>query len=106
MALFCSRALQTGVKSKRMVVQLLSSAQTGFAYWTEKSPLKKEIRMALHKFDPIVNRHVMFYETVISRPPRRARRIKALAWARWTGSSFIRNFVKRVQKKHETKGYF
>mmetsp|Transcript_18354 Transcript_18354/g.57751 ORF Transcript_18354/g.57751 Transcript_18354/m.57751 type:complete len:106 (+) Transcript_18354:172-489(+) len=103
---FCSRPLHIGVKSKRLVVQMLSSAQTGFAYWTEKSPLKKDIRMALHKFDPIVNRHVMFYETVVSGPPKRARRKKALAWARWTGSSFIRNFVKIVQKKHEKKGYF
>mmetsp|Transcript_9039 Transcript_9039/g.18708 ORF Transcript_9039/g.18708 Transcript_9039/m.18708 type:complete len:105 (-) Transcript_9039:98-412(-) len=104
--MFCSRFLLTGSKSKRLVVQMVSSAQTGFSYWTEKSPLKKELRMALHKFDPLVNQHVMFYETVISKPPKRARRLKALAWARWTGSSFIRNFVKRVQKKHETKGYF
>ena len=50
-------------KSKRLAVKLASSMGTGFAYWTvpgprcrlergpqEKSPLKKDIRMALRKY--------------------------------------------------------
>lgn len=49
-------------KSKRIVVKLVSAAQTGSFYVTEKSPTKKDFRMALRKHDPIVNQHVMFYE--------------------------------------------
>lgn len=49
-------------KSKRCVVKLVSAAQTGFYYVTEKSSSKKDIRMALRKHDPVVNKHVLFYE--------------------------------------------
>lgn len=49
-------------KSKRCVVKLVSAAQTGFYYITEKSPTKKDVRLALRKHDPIVNKHVMFFE--------------------------------------------
>ena len=50
-------------KSKRLLVKLVSSAETGWFYMTEKSPLKKEQRLALRKHDPLVNKHVMFYES-------------------------------------------
>lgn len=49
-------------KSKRIVVKLVSAAQTGFYYVTEKSPAKRDLRVALRKHDPVVNRHVMFFE--------------------------------------------
>mmetsp|Transcript_119302 Transcript_119302/g.210785 ORF Transcript_119302/g.210785 Transcript_119302/m.210785 type:complete len:105 (-) Transcript_119302:46-360(-) len=93
-------------KSKRLAVQLVSSAQTGFAYWTTKSPLKRDVRVALHKHDPIVNRHVMFYEAALSKPgPKRLKRPRPIAWARWTGKH-IQELVKNVQKTHERKGHF
>ena len=49
-------------KSKRLIVRLVSSAETGFFYATEKSPAKKDMKIALRKHDPIANAHVMFYE--------------------------------------------
>mmetsp|Transcript_30801 Transcript_30801/g.81694 ORF Transcript_30801/g.81694 Transcript_30801/m.81694 type:complete len:105 (-) Transcript_30801:96-410(-) len=104
MAFFASPVLLRS-KSKRLAVQLVSSVQTGFAYWTEKSPLKRETRMALLKFDPVVNRHVMFYETALSKPVRRARQRRPAAWARWTGKN-IQEMVKEVARGHEKKGHF
>mmetsp|Transcript_6517 Transcript_6517/g.9547 ORF Transcript_6517/g.9547 Transcript_6517/m.9547 type:complete len:99 (-) Transcript_6517:3-299(-) len=84
-------------KSKRLAVKLISSVQTGFSYYTHKSPLKRETRMALKKYDPIVNRHVMFYETAIPKAPRKPRRPRPLAWFRWTGKN-IQELVKNVQR--------
>mmetsp|Transcript_7465 Transcript_7465/g.16318 ORF Transcript_7465/g.16318 Transcript_7465/m.16318 type:complete len:104 (-) Transcript_7465:34-345(-) len=92
-------------KSKRLTVQLISSAQTGFAYVTEKSPLKKEFRMALRKHDPIVNRHVMFYETTMPKHTQRMRRKRSRMWARWTGNN-IQELVKVVARKFERTGHF
>ncbi|CAJ1341846.1 unnamed protein product [Effrenium voratum] len=91
-------------KTKRLAVKLSSSVGTGFAYWTEKSPLKKDIRMALRKYDPLVNRHVMFYETALAKA-RRGKHRRPLAWARWTGKG-IEELVKKVARKHEKLGYF
>lgn len=102
--MFLSRILLRS-KSKRLAVQLVSSVQTGFCYWTEKSPLKRDTRVALKKYDPIVNRHVMFYEAAISKPTR-ARRPRPQAWARWTGKGMLQEMVKAVAKKHEKKGSF
>mmetsp|Transcript_20022 Transcript_20022/g.42747 ORF Transcript_20022/g.42747 Transcript_20022/m.42747 type:complete len:103 (+) Transcript_20022:143-451(+) len=102
--MFLSRILLRS-KSKRLAVQLVSSVQTGFKYWTEKSPLKRDTRVALLKFDPVVNRHVMFYETAISKPVKRVRRPRPTAWARWTGKN-IQELIKVVAKKHEAKGHF
>mmetsp|Transcript_92364 Transcript_92364/g.240682 ORF Transcript_92364/g.240682 Transcript_92364/m.240682 type:complete len:105 (+) Transcript_92364:131-445(+) len=103
--LFASRVLLRS-KSKRIAVQLVSSVQTGFSYWTEKSPLKKGGRVALRKYDPIVDRHVMFYETALTkRISRITWKPKPQAWARWTGKH-IQELVNIVKKKHEKKGYF
>eukprot|EP00928_Gymnodinium_smaydae_P083564 TRINITY_DN6680_c0_g1_i1.p1 TRINITY_DN6680_c0_g1~~TRINITY_DN6680_c0_g1_i1.p1 ORF type:complete len:103 (+),score=15.31 TRINITY_DN6680_c0_g1_i1:87-395(+) len=92
-------------KSRRLAITLVSSAQTGYRYFTEKSPLKKETRVALHKYDPIVDRYVMFYETPINRPVRRVRLPRPIAWARWTGIG-LQDLVKSAQKKYEKKGHF
>mmetsp|Transcript_131585 Transcript_131585/g.328186 ORF Transcript_131585/g.328186 Transcript_131585/m.328186 type:complete len:103 (+) Transcript_131585:238-546(+) len=91
-------------KSKRLAVQLVSSVQTGFSYWTHKSPLKRDTRVALLKYDPIVNRHVMFYETPLSKPVSR-RRKRPLSWFRWTGRH-IQDLVKKVARTHERVGHF
>uniref|UniRef100_A0A7S3HT58 Ribosomal protein L33 n=1 Tax=Spumella elongata TaxID=89044 RepID=A0A7S3HT58_9STRA len=92
-------------KSKRLAVKLVSSVQTGFRYWTHKSPLKRDTRVALLKYDPIVNRHVMFYETPISKPARKPRRPRPMAWFRWTGKN-IQDLVKDVGRRHEQRGTF
>lgn len=48
--------------SRRLAVKLCSSALTGFAYWTTKSPHKEGIPISLLKYDPVVDARVMFYE--------------------------------------------
>merc|ERR1711862_633109 len=101
-AMFLSPVLLRN-KSRRLSVQLLSSAQTGYHYWTEKSPTKKDTRMALHKYDPIVNRHCMFYESQLSKPVRRLKRPRPLTFARWTGKG-IQELVKAEQRKAEKQG--
>ncbi len=47
----------------RPLVQLRSSAGTGFTYITRKSRRNTPDRLVLTKFDPIVRRHVEFKET-------------------------------------------
>lgn len=102
-------------KSKRIKVQLVSSAQTGYFYLTEKSPLKKEYRLALRKHDPIVNRHVMFYEATLPQAPRFTnqqksgnvvgikRKVALFQWARWTGK-VNKHLMESVEKRYEKHG--
>ncbi|KAB2603398.1 hypothetical protein C1H46_019465 [Malus baccata] len=55
-----------GEKKKKttMVIRLVSSAGTGFFY-TKKKPLKVREKLEIRKFDPVVNRHVLFTETKV-----------------------------------------
>ncbi|XP_068325515.1 uncharacterized protein [Pyrus communis] len=55
-----------GEKKKKttMVIRLVSSAGTGFFY-TKKKPLKVREKLEIRKFDPVVNRHVLFRETKV-----------------------------------------
>ena len=91
-------------KSKRRVVQLVSAAQTGYLYATSKSPLSKATRMALKKYDPVVNTHVMFYETKLPTLNRHRISTRPLQFSRFTGE---RNgeLLRAVEKKAEKKGY-
>ena len=49
--------------SKRSIIQLESSAGTGFRYTVTKSKKKHPGRIEYRKFDPIVRKHVIFKET-------------------------------------------
>ena len=49
--------------SKRTIVQLESTAGTGFRYTVTKSKKKHPGRIEYRKFDPIVKKHVIFKET-------------------------------------------
>ncbi|XP_017190833.2 uncharacterized protein LOC126585599 [Malus sylvestris] len=55
-----------GEKKKKttMVIRLVSSAGTGFFY-TKKKPFKVREKLEIRKFDPVVNRHVLFTETKV-----------------------------------------
>lgn len=55
----------TGSKPKgaRILVKLLSSAGTGFFYVASKNPRKTPKKMEFVKYDPKVNRRVLFEET-------------------------------------------
>ena len=50
-------------KSKRILVKMLSGAMTGFYYTTSKNPTNTPAKLVLKKYDPVVRRHVLFYET-------------------------------------------
>ena len=49
--------------SKRTIIQLESTAGTGFRYTVTKSKKRHPGRIEFRKFDPIVRKHVIFKET-------------------------------------------
>ena len=49
--------------SKRTIIQLESTAGTGFRYTVTKSKKRHPGRIEFRKFDPIVRKHVVFKET-------------------------------------------
>ncbi len=49
--------------SKRTIIQLESTAGTGFRYTVTKSKKRHPGRIEFRKFDPIVRKHVLFKET-------------------------------------------
>ena len=49
--------------SKRTIIQLESTAGTGYRYTITKSKKKHPGRVEYRKFDPIVKKHVVFKET-------------------------------------------
>ena len=49
--------------SKRTIIQLESTAGTGFRYTVTKSKKRHPGRIEFRKFDPVVRKHVVFKET-------------------------------------------
>ena len=49
--------------SKRTIIQLESTAGTGYRYTVTKSKKKHPGRVEYRKFDPVVKKHVIFKET-------------------------------------------
>ncbi|CAD7941686.1 unnamed protein product [Amoebophrya sp. A25] len=93
-------------KSKRLCVRLVSAAQTGYHYTTSKSPLKSEYRIALRKYDPIVNQHVMFYESKLPVWKRQVKRAIEMRYARHTGErnkELIMKLTKGDRRREEQK---
>ena len=52
-------------KSKQLWIKLVSSADTGFYYVTQKNPTKNTEKLTLRKYDPIARKHVDFKEAKI-----------------------------------------
>jgi len=52
-------------KGKTIPIKLLSSAGTGFFYTTRKNITNTQHKMAFVKYDPIVQRRVLFKENKI-----------------------------------------
>eukprot|EP00871_Galdieria_phlegrea_P004111 jgi/Galph1/4700/GphlegSOOS_G3377.1 len=50
-------------KSKRILVKLLSRAGTGYSYVRSKNTRNTPGKLELIKYDPIVDKHVLFTET-------------------------------------------
>ena len=49
--------------SKRAIIQLESTAGTGYRYTVTKSKIKHPGRIEFKKFDPVIRKHVLFKET-------------------------------------------
>ncbi|CDW87590.1 50s ribosomal protein l33 [Stylonychia lemnae] len=54
-------------KKAQMLFKLVSSAATGFQYIGEKNIKHAARKMMLRKFDPIVNRYVLFTEAKLKK---------------------------------------
>ena len=52
---------------KDRVIRLVSQAGTGYFYTTRKNPVRTPEKLQLMKHDPIVNKHVLFIETKVSK---------------------------------------
>lgn len=50
-----------------MLIKLVSMAGTGFFYITTKNPRNTPYKMQLVKYDPRVNKHVLFTESKLSK---------------------------------------
>lgn len=49
-------------KSATILIRLVSAAGTGFFYVKKKNPKKIQTKLEFRKYDPRVNRHVLFTE--------------------------------------------
>ncbi|EPR60772.1 putative 50S ribosomal protein L33 [Toxoplasma gondii TgCatPRC2] len=88
-------------RSKRLFVQLKSAAMTNFCYVTRKSPEKKNFRIALRKYDPGVNKHVMFYEARLpSEKNKKQITLSLQRYIRWTGKQ-VKLLLDKVEKAWE-----
>jgi large subunit ribosomal protein L33 len=63
-------------------IRLVSSAGTGFTYYSTKNKRLQQGKLELKKYDPVVRQHVVFKETkmpaplqVIARPAELKRRV-------------------------------
>lgn len=51
----------------RDLIQLVSTAGTGYAYVTSKNKRTSQGKLELKKYDPIARKHVLFVEKKISK---------------------------------------
>ncbi|XP_054469363.1 39S ribosomal protein L33, mitochondrial [Anoplopoma fimbria] len=58
--MFLTTANLAKAKSKTILVQMMSSAGTGFFFNTKRNRLRE--KLVLRKHDPFVNKHVLFLE--------------------------------------------
>lgn len=49
-------------KGKTVLIRLMSNAGTGYFYVRRKNPKTMTHKLELMKYDPIVNKHVLFSE--------------------------------------------
>ncbi len=49
-------------KTNSILVNLVSTADTGFYYVTKKNPRNTTQKMEFKKYDPVVRKHVVFKE--------------------------------------------
>ena len=56
------RVRGTSSPAMRDNIRLVSSAGTGFTYYTTKNKRKQQGKLELNKYDPVVRKHVVFKE--------------------------------------------
>lgn len=49
-------------KGKTVLIRLVSQAATGYSYVKRKNPKNTPHKLKLMKYDPVVNKHVLFVE--------------------------------------------
>lgn len=49
-------------KAKSILIRLMSNAGTGYYYVKRKNPRNVPHKLELMKYDPVVNKHVLFSE--------------------------------------------
>jgi large subunit ribosomal protein L33 len=54
----------------RDMIRLVSSAGTGFTYYTNKNKRTTTNRLEFKKYDPVVRKHVMFTEMKMPNPKK------------------------------------
>ena len=54
-------------KAKTILIKLVSSAKSGFFYTTNKNTQSIQRKLAFRKYDPIVDRHVLFTEAKVKK---------------------------------------
>jgi len=52
-------------KPTSILIKMVSSADTGFFYVTNKNPRTKTEKLELKKYDPVARKHVVFKESKI-----------------------------------------
>ncbi len=52
-------------KTGRVMIRLVSSADTGYFYVTKKNPRTSTEKLQFRKYDPVVKKHVDFKEAKI-----------------------------------------
>ncbi len=50
-------------RGNRTIVKLVSTAETGHVYWTNKNKRTTPDRLELRKYDPKVRKHVLYKES-------------------------------------------
>ena len=55
----------------REMIRLVSSAGTGYAYYTRKNKRTTTGKIELMKYDPVVKKHVLFTETKMPNPKKK-----------------------------------
>jgi large subunit ribosomal protein L33 len=55
----------------REMIRLVSSAGTGYAYYTTKNKRTTTNKIELMKYDPVAKKHVLFTETKMPNPKKK-----------------------------------
>lgn len=50
----------------REIIKLVSTAGTGYTYYTTKNKRTQTAKLELRKYDPIIRQHVVFKEAKVS----------------------------------------